>query len=148
MSDTDLKAQFGKISDSAKAATDEVMAASERTHDQLEADVAAAREKVAAAANRIEDKADVARDNASSEWQEIRDTWHAHVAKIRARADKKKDEIYAHHAALDADIAEAYAYEAIDFALDAIEEAEYAALAAICAGADADALKATSDASN
>ena len=41
-----------------------------------------------------------------------------------------------------ANMAEAYAYDAIEFALDAIEEAEYAAVYAIYARADAEALKA------
>ena len=142
MSDTDLKAQFGKISDTARTATGKVEAAGERTREQLEADVAAARDRIAAAADRMNGKADAARDNASSEWQEIRDKWHAHVATVRACAHKKKDQIDAYNAAVDADMAEAYAYDAIEFALDAIEEAEYAALYAIYARADAEALKA------
>ena len=141
MSDIDLKGQFEKISDTAKTATDKVMAAGERTRDQLEADVATARDRATAAVDRMKDKADTARDNASSEWQEIRDKWHAHVAKVRTRAHEKKDQIDAHNAAVNAEMVEAYAYDAIDFALDAIEEAEYAALAAIYARADAEALK-------
>jgi len=142
MSDADLKARFEKISDKAKTATDKVEAAGERTRDHLESDVAAARAKAAAAADRMKDKADTARDNASSEWQEIRDKWAAHVAKVRARAHEKKDHIHAHNAAVDAEMSEAYAYDAIDFALDAIEEAEYAVLDAIYARADTEALKA------
>jgi lysozyme family protein len=141
MSDIDLKGQFEKISDTAKTATDKVKAAGERTRDQLEADVATARDRATAAVDRMKDKADTARDNASSEWQEFRDKWHAHVAKVRARAHEKKDHIDAHNAAVNADMVEAYAYDAIDFALDAIEEAEYASLAAIYARADAEALK-------
>jgi hypothetical protein len=105
MSDADLKAQFEKISDSAKTATDKVKAAGERTRDQLEADVAAAGARATAAADRIKDKADAARDDASSEWQEIRDKWDAHVAKVRARAHEKKNQIDAHNAAVEADIA-------------------------------------------
>jgi hypothetical protein len=42
---------------------------------------------------------------------------------------------------MDADLAEAYAYDAIDFALEAIEEAEYAVLDALCARASAAALR-------
>jgi lysozyme family protein len=87
-------------------------------------------------------KADAARENASSDWKEIRDKWYAHVAEVRARAHQKKDQIDAHNAAVDAEMAEAYAYDAIEFALDAIDEAEYAALDAIYARADAEALNA------
>jgi hypothetical protein len=85
MSDADLNAQFKKISHSAKTATDKVKAASRRTRDQLEADVAVARAKANAAADRIKDKADAARDNASSELQETHDKLDAHVAKVRGR---------------------------------------------------------------
>ena len=142
MSNANLKAQFGKISDTARTATGKVEAAGERTREQLEVDVAAARDRVAAAADRMNGKADAARENASSEWQEIRDKWHAHVATVRARAHQKKDQIDAYNAAVEADMAEAYAYDAIEFGLDAIDEAEYAALDAIYARADAEALKA------
>ena len=44
MADGDLSTQFEKISDKAKAAADQLRAANERTRDQLEADVASARE--------------------------------------------------------------------------------------------------------
>ena len=142
MSDADLKAQFEKISDTARTATDKVKAAGERTREQLEADVDSAHERATAAADRMKDKADGARDNASSEWQEMREKWHAHVAKARVRAHKKKDQIDAHNAAMDADMTEAYAYDAMDFALNAIEEAEYAVLDAIYTRANAEALKA------
>ena len=141
MSDADLKARFEKISDTARTAADKVEAAGERTRDQLEADVAAARTRANAAADRIKDKANAAGDNASSEWQEIRDTWDAHVATVRTRAQEKKNQIDAHNAAADADMVEAYAYDAIDFALDAIEEAEYAVIEAIYARAEAEARK-------
>ena len=73
---------------------------------------------------------------------ELREKWHAHVAKVRAGAHKKKDQIDAHNAAMDADMTEAYAYDAIDFALETIEEAEYSVLDAIYARANAEALKA------
>jgi hypothetical protein len=141
MSDADLKAQFEKIADSARTAADKVEAAGQRTRDQLEADVDTAHEKADAAADRMKDKADAARDDASSDWQEIREKWHAHVATARARAHKKRDKIDAHNAAVDADMTESYAYDAVDFALDAIEEAEYAVLDAIYARANAEALK-------
>ena len=117
MSDADLKAQFEKIANTARTAADKVEAAGQRTRDQLEADVETAHEKAEAAADRMKDKADAARDNASSEWHEIREKWHAHVAKVRARAHEKKDQIDAHNAAVDADMTESYAYDAVDFAL-------------------------------
>jgi hypothetical protein len=78
MADVDLKGQFGKIVDSARAATDKVKAAGEGTQDHLEADAEVAHEKADAAVDRMKDEADAARDNASSDWQEIHEDWHAH----------------------------------------------------------------------
>jgi hypothetical protein len=142
MSDTDLNGQFEKIADTARTATDKIRVAGERTRDQLKADVDAARKKADAAADRVKDKAIAARGHATSDWQEIRDKWHAHVGKIRARASETKDRIDAHNASVDADMSEAYAYDAMDFALDAIAEAEYAALDAIYARANSQVLNA------
>ncbi|HEY2502299.1 MAG TPA: hypothetical protein VGI68_13005 [Mycobacterium sp.] len=45
MANIDLSAQFDKISDRAKADTEKVKAAGQRTRDQLEDDVASARER-------------------------------------------------------------------------------------------------------
>jgi hypothetical protein len=72
VADTDLSAEFEKISDKAKAAADELKSAGHRTRDQLEANVASAREKATAAADQVHDKADAARDKTSSQWQETR----------------------------------------------------------------------------
>ena len=58
MADGDLSTQFEKISDKAKAAADQLRGANERTRDQLEADVASARERADAAADRLKEKAD------------------------------------------------------------------------------------------
>jgi hypothetical protein len=80
-------------------------------------------------------KADAARDDASSEWQEIRDSWHSHVAKARTRVQTAEDRLSAHQAERDADVAETYAYDAIEFALDAIDEAEVATMSALYARA-------------
>jgi hypothetical protein len=116
MSDADLRAQFEKIADTARTATDKVEAARQRRRDQLEADVATAHESATAAADRMKDQADAARDDGSSDWQEIREEWRAHVVKIQARAHKKKDQLDAHDVATDANVTEAYTYDAMDFA--------------------------------
>ena len=75
MADGDLNTQFEKISDKAKAAADKLKAANERTRDQLESDVATARESADAAADRLKAKADDAKDTASSHWQQLRGKW-------------------------------------------------------------------------
>jgi hypothetical protein len=82
VADTDLSAEFEKISDKAKAATDELKSAGHRTRDQLDAE----------------------------------------------------------QAAMDADMAEAYALDSIDFVATTIQAAEYVALDAIYLRANAAAL--------
>ena len=64
----------------------------------------------------------------------------AHVAKVRSNIEAKMDEQDAKAAALDADLAEGYALDAISFAQGAIEEAEAASLDAVYARANAVAL--------
>src|ERR1700759_4040156 len=83
MADNDFSAQFEKISDKAKKATATLRAPGDKTKNKLAADAAAAAEKATAAANRFKDKADRDREMASSQWQDIRDKWEAHVAKAR-----------------------------------------------------------------
>src|ERR1700761_6676059 len=137
MADTDLSAKFEQISDRAKAATDELKAAGASTRNELEADAAKARDRATAAADQLKAKADTARDDASSQWQAIHNSWHAHMAKARTRVKNAADNFDARQAALDADLAEDYAYDAITFALNAIDEAESATLTAMYARANA-----------
>src|ERR1700758_840619 len=137
MQDNDLSAKFEQISNRAKAANDELKAAGGTTRDELETDVARARDKATAAADQMKTKADAAHDDASSQWQAIRNGWHSHVSKARARIKNAGDTFDARQATLNADLAEDYAYDAIDFALNAIDEAESAALTAMYARASA-----------
>jgi hypothetical protein len=137
MQHTDLNGNFEKISDRAKAASEELKAAGDTTRDKLETEVAGARDKATAAADQLKTKADDACDGASSQWQAIRDSWHSHVARARKRVKNTADAFDARQAALDADLAEDYAYDAIDFALNAIDEAESAALTAMYTRASA-----------
>jgi hypothetical protein len=141
MKNTDLCKEFEKISDHAKAATQHLRTASQHTKDQLAADAAIARQKATAAANRLQDNANGARNKASSHWQEMRDKWQAHVAAAETRFDKEADQLDARSFAIEADMDESYALDAIDFAQSAVQEAEYAVLDAISARADAQALR-------
>jgi hypothetical protein len=73
MAGADLRTQFEKISDSAKAANDKVKAAGKKTRDQLDTDLASAKAKASAAANRLSKKADAAEDKASSRSEGLSD---------------------------------------------------------------------------
>jgi small-conductance mechanosensitive channel len=140
MAHSQLDKQFEKISDKAQAATAELKAGIQKGKDQLEADVASAREKATAAAANVKGKAAGTHDQAVSQWQETREKWQDHVAKVRAKAAEKKAHHDAKEAGKDADFAESYALDAIDFALAVIQEAEYATLDAFYLRARADAL--------
>jgi hypothetical protein len=140
MKNTDLSKEFEKISDHANAATQHLRTASQHTKDQLAADAAVARQKATAAANRLQDNADGARNKVSSHWQEMRSKWQTHVAAAETRFDKKADQLDAGSFAIEADMDESYALDAIDFAQNAVQEAEYAVLDAMSARADAEAL--------
>ncbi|MGO8771639.1 MAG: hypothetical protein ACLQIK_06780 [Mycobacterium sp.] len=140
MADTDLSAQFEKLSDKAKNVAAELSAAGAKTRDQLESDVTIARDKAAASAEQFKERAHAAGDKASSQWDEIRGKWQAHVANVREDARRKGAELDAKAADAEANAALSYALDAIDFASGAIEEAEYAALDAMGARARAVAL--------
>jgi hypothetical protein len=140
MADTDLSAQFEKLSDKAKKVAEELSAAGAKTRGQLESDVTIARDKAAASAEQFKERAGAAGDKASSRWDEIRGMWLAHIAKAREDARRKGAELDAKEADAEANTALSYALDAIDFAAAAIEEAEYAALDAVDARARAVAL--------
>ena len=92
MTDIDLSAQFDKISEKAKNASDKLKAARQGTRDRLESDVISARDRASAAADRFNDKAVDAKDKASSQWQEMRAKWQAHVAKVKTTAERKRQD--------------------------------------------------------
>jgi hypothetical protein len=137
MAGIDLNAQFDKISDQAKEASDKLKAANQSAKDRLETDVNSARDRASAAADRLNDKAVGAKDKAASQWQEMHANWHAHVSKVKANARKRHDHLDAHLSAADADMAEDYAVDAIDFAQAAVDEAESAVLDAMYSRANA-----------
>jgi hypothetical protein len=141
MKNTDLSTEFEKISDQAKAATQHLRTARQHAKDQLAADAAIARQKATAAANRLQDNVNGTRQKASSHCQEMRGKLQAHVAEAETRFDKKADQLDARSFAIEADMAESYALDAIDFAQSTVQEAEYAVLDAMSARADAEALR-------
>lgn len=137
MAENDLSQQFEKISAAARDANEKIRAAGQQAREQLEADAAHARERASQAADHLKDRAETAHDKVSEHWRDLADKWNAHIAKIRNDLKKKKDEHDAKEMAVYAEMAEGYAFEAIDFAQAAIYEAEYAVLDALSARAAA-----------
>jgi hypothetical protein len=132
-----VTAEFDQIPERANAASQQLRNAATATKEQLDRELADARARAAADAGRLKAKADDASGNASSHWQEIRRKWQAHVAETRGRVDKAVDQMNTDSVVAEADLAEAYASDAIEFALDAIDEAQYAAMAAYSSRASA-----------
>ena len=137
MAYSNVTAEFDQIPERANAASQQLRNAATATKEQLDRELADARARAAADAGRLKAKADDASGNASSHWQEIRRKWQAHVAETRGRVDKAVDQMNTDSVVAEADLAEAYASDAIEFALDAIDEAHYAAMAAYSSRASA-----------
>ena len=140
MADNNLIEQFDKISTAAKEANEKIRASGQQAREQVEADAARARDRASQAADRLKDRARAAHDKASEHQQDLADKWHAHVAKVRKDLKQKRAEHEAKEMKVDAEMAEGYAFDAIDFAQAAVYEAEYAVLDALSARAAADAM--------
>ena len=143
MADSDLIKQFDKISTAAKEANEKIRGSGQQAREQVEADAARARDRASQAADHLKDRAKTAHDKASEHWRDLADKWNAHITKIRKDLKKKKDEHDAKEMAVYAEMAEGYAFDAIDFAQAAIYEAEYAVLDALSARAAAKTMAAS-----
>ena len=104
MADDRLSEKFDALSDKAKESANTLKASAGREKDQLKADAAAARERATATADQFEEKVVDASGRASSQWDEVRGTWKAHVAKGRSNIEAQKDEHDAKAAARDTGI--------------------------------------------
>ena len=131
MAGVDLSAQFEQIPERAKVASDQVTAVRQRSQDQLRTAAGSARKRATAAADKLQDKPDEPTGTVSPHWQDIRAKWRAHVAAVQSEFDQAGDDIEGSYAIADADLAESYAIDAINFAAAAIDEAESATLNAM-----------------
>jgi hypothetical protein len=126
------------LAERADRAADRVKAAAAKDRATLEQQVkdvdAAAKDK---AAKVVQDAVDV-EEGGIRRWNEIQQSWDAHMDRIRADFAEKKADLDAKHLADRADDRELDAVEAIAFAEEAIEGAEYAALEAMLARMEAD----------
>jgi hypothetical protein len=137
MAKNGLSEQFEKISIAAQDTSGKIRAAGQQAHEQVEADAARARDRASQAADHLKDRAETAHDKASEHWRDFADKWNAHITKVRKDLKKKRDQHDAKEMKVYAEMAEGYAFDAIDFAQAAIYEAEYAVLDALSARAAA-----------
>ena len=86
----------------------------------------------------VRQEASAAADKAQSSWEETRSDAKARLDALKAKAQRRSDQVDADFAASDADWAEADAYAAIDYADWAVENARVAILDAIDARITAD----------
>jgi hypothetical protein len=128
---------LARLSTRAKEAEDRADAASTQARSDLEKTVSSVQASAEAGAKKIQTQAQAAKGNVSDSWNDVQQSWNAHIAKVKADAEQRKAMFDAANAVTRADSAEADAAMAVDYAYSAIEEAEYAVLDAILARREA-----------
>jgi hypothetical protein len=126
------------------ARTKELEARAAAMHDKakgdLEQDVKRARESAQAQADSLRKSAEASQGKISAWWDSVQRSWNDHLTGVRKDIDEKRASHDLKMAQRTADGAEADAEFAVDYALAAIEEAEYAVLDATLARMEADEL--------
>jgi hypothetical protein len=140
-----LSDQLTKLSARAREAEHRAEAAKTEARAQLEQDVKTAREAAQAQAEELGKAAEPGIAAYSDWWDNVQKSWNDHIAVIRRNIDEKRAGHDVTAAKRAADIAEADAEFAVNFALGAIDEAEYAVLDATLARMNADSLVSGSD---
>jgi hypothetical protein len=139
--------QLSKLAARTKELEDRAAAAQQEARTQLEQDVQAAREASNANAEALSKSLDDSEAEVSAWWTDMGRSWDAHIAGVRDRVDKKKEQHDLKAAQRDAEDATAYASYLIDYAFAAVDEAEYAVLDATLSQMVADELAADQQAS-
>jgi hypothetical protein len=132
--------QLSKLAARAKEAEDRAGAAHSRATIELEQDVESARASAQARADGLRQAADAHKGRISERWNDVQRKWNEHVAKVREEIDSRRAEHDSERAEKHAQRAEDDAVFAVAYAYAAIEEAEYAVLAASLARIEADEL--------
>ena len=139
-----LSDQLANPSQRAKEAEEHAAAARDKTKADVENDREMARATAQAQADRLHESADANRARISAWWHDVQRSWSQHVAAVKENIDDRRAEHDVDRANKRADNAEGDAAFAIDYAVAAIEEAEYAVLDASLARMEADELAGTS----
>ena len=116
-----------------------VAAAAHENHEQLKQRIGLAQDDADRALAGARQQASAAADKAQSSWEQTRSDARTRLNALKAKAQRRADQVDAAFAVADADGAEADAYSAIDYADWAVENARLAILDAIDARAYADA---------
>lgn len=132
--------QLTTLAARAKEAEEHAATAQSKAKADLEADVKDARASAQAQADRLHESADANRARISAWWHDVQRSWSQHVAAVKEDMADRRAEHDVDRANKRAENAEGDAAFAIDYAVAAIEEAEYAVLNASLARMEADEL--------
>lgn len=130
--------ELHKLTDKAKEAEQKAGTAKQQAKADLEKSVNSSRASMQAEAAKLQKTAHGSQEKASSWWVEQQQAWNAHIEKMRHGMNEQKAQRKAEGKEFAAEQAEADAYCAIDFAISAIDTAEYAVLDAILERKNAD----------
>lgn len=135
-----LSDQLTDLAARAKSTEDVLAAAQERNRARLESQRDELKASIAAGNAEAQQRA--AADEAKTQqwWNDIRSSVDAQFATMRAEADERRTEKGIKKAERHAEQAEQDAADAIDWALYFLDQAEYSAIDAVLARADADDL--------
>ncbi len=142
-----LSDQLSKLAARTKELEDRATAARQEARADLQHDVEAAREASVANAETLGKSLDASEAEVSAWWTDMGRSWDEHIARVRERVDKKKEQHDLNAAQRAAREATEYASYLIDYTYAAVEEAEYAVLDATLAQMEADELAAAQQAS-
>ena len=135
-----LSDQLAKLSQRAKEAEEHAAAARDKTKADVENDREMARATAQAQADRLHESADANRARISAWWHDVQRSWSQHVAAVKEDLTDRRAEHDLDRANKRAENAEGDAAFAIDYAVAAIDEAEYAVLDASLARMEANEL--------
>ncbi|MEF2975688.1 hypothetical protein [Subtercola sp. YIM 133946] len=133
-----LSDQLSELSTQAKALEDSAASIHAENKAKAEARIAELRASLDAAKVSVDSKLDADADEIDTAWAQMQRSVSDSFASLKADADARRTHRKATHADRAADSAELDAQDAIDFAIQALQEAEYFVLTAAVAREDAD----------
>lgn len=131
-------ARLAELSQKAQDAQRTVAASVAEDRQKLSAAVADAKDRAEQGAQRLQSSGQRAKANVTGSWNQVQTSWQDHVGAVRTKLEDRKAERDAKRLGHAADDAEDYAADAIEFAIAAVEEAEYATLDAVLVRVEAD----------
>jgi hypothetical protein len=132
--------QLSKLATQAKQAEDNIGRAKDETQAELQTRVNRVKESSEKQAAAFKASTGGAKAKASQRWEDVQQSWNAHIAEIREHGDGAKAEHDVKRAEHRAERREDNAVAAVAYAVAVLEEAEYAVLDALLAREEADAM--------